>query len=240
MATIGVASTTSAIAAAAIAATENNNDKKEETRTTATTRTFRCECNKFQLKLFGDPILNSTCHCNSCVSCARFIDSGGRGTSAIDNHGGGGVALSMFQPWQVDFDSMKPKLTTEMTLGSVKVGQEGKLQRLYSKCCNTMIGFVHSKFVALNRNAIYEVDAYGSDTKKQYVPTDPPHHVHTKNSFNDSTLTIPEPKYDTIPIKLYWKLFPYMINPFGSHLKEKDYPMLFPNLDNAEIVEITW
>ena len=111
MATIGVASTTSAIAAAAIAATENNNDKKEETRTTATTRTFRCECNEFQLKLFGDPILNSTCHCHSCVSCARYIDSGGRGTSAIDNHGGGGgVALSMFQPYQVDFDSMKSKL----------------------------------------------------------------------------------------------------------------------------------
>ena len=125
-------------------------------------------------------------------------------------------------------------------IGSVKVGQEGKLQRLYTKCCNTMIGFVHSKFVALNRNAIYEVDAYGNDTKKQYVPTDPPHHVHTKNSFSDSTLTIPEPKHDTIPIKLYLKLFPYMINPFGSHLKEKDYPMLFPNLDNAEIVEITW
>lgn len=135
--------------------------------------------------------------------------------------------MSLFKSSQVEFQS--DELPADK-FGCVKVGPKGKLIRLYTKCCGTMIGFALSKFMALNRNAIYNSDG------SRFEPAIPPHNLHRKNAFDPSL--VPEPSYDAIPFKLMLlKVFPILINPFGRKINDK---ALFPQLDDAEVVDITW
>mmetsp|Transcript_3598 Transcript_3598/g.7722 ORF Transcript_3598/g.7722 Transcript_3598/m.7722 type:complete len:201 (-) Transcript_3598:88-690(-) len=189
----------------------------------------KCDCGTFEAKVHGQCFYPVVCHCHSCVSCKRHI------TNDPNNHEG--VPLSLYTPEQVEF--IKPDLTrpeASSHFGFVKVGPNGRIPRIYTKCCNSHIMNVPGKnLIGFNRDYMYEQDG----VTKHIIPD--ALHTHANSSFDPTK--VPEPKHDGLgPIgSVLTKVVPTMIKinfPGAKTLTENQ--ALFPDPSTMEVVDITW
>ncbi|CAB9514694.1 expressed unknown protein [Seminavis robusta] len=211
---------------------------------TSTSMLFKCKCESVQFELSGEPLLDGNCHCHSCVACCRYVDekhNKGGGTTGIVNHG---AAFTFFKPDQLVkytvADSVKREDNNNNgVLGAVKVGDSGKNMRLFTTCCGTMVGFALPKMIGLNRNCITVVND-NDNNNDPYQPADPIMNWRKNDAFDPSI--VPEPSHKMVPISTMFSFMMPMMNPFGPKFDPKDenQKMFFPELDKAEIVEITW
>ena len=144
--------------------------------------------------------MEMNCHCKDCVSVMRFIDEKHPGgTSACVD---GGVGKALFYLTDIEFcDEGDPS----DKFGYVKLGQDGKNVRNYTKCCGTMMnsaggaGFP-ANFRPFTRNCIVKADdgTPYDETKKGAADAEKPLNTMASKSFDPAA--VPEPKHDIAPI----------------------------------------
>jgi hypothetical protein len=100
---------------------------------------WSCGCGDVKFKMYGEPVREYNCCCQSCLACADHIMAkGGQGTDwHAPKSESPGVAIALFPSHKVE-----PEKPEELSskVGYVKVQQNGTMIRWYTKCCNTPIG----------------------------------------------------------------------------------------------------
>lgn len=208
---------------------------------------WKCQCEKFQIKLVGEPLQSLNCFCHSCVAPVRYMaEHHPGGTSAASPEGG--AAFCLFE-LRDTFLPPPPGENGEYNVGYIRVGETGKSLRTYTKCCNSQLHMgtganFPANFRPLNRNGVYKVGEDGSLTK--YMP--PAMNGGLKWKFDDvNPEDIPEPKHQFWPVGfILWqlsKITKYMVG------MEKNPDMLGIKMiyaapdDVSDIIEtapITW
>ena len=200
-------------------------------------KVFRCGCGNFKFSLSGTPVSNLNCHGHSCAAAARYIDenpgSAGKGISNID--GSAGVALACYKLVNAEFPEGKDP---RVGMGSVKVGDSGKMLRYFSTCCGTPVLVSEAKFSVLmvNRNALYVDD----ECKTKYIPDKPALNIMTKYCFGEKA-NIASPKSDIISFGALLSFIPLMISSaIGFGYGPNKFPARNEDVDRAEVCPITW
>lgn len=166
---------------------------------------WKCACEKFQIKMFAEPLMSMNCYCHSCVAPVRYLDEkfNGKSTSAATADGNGAAkvffALTDIQVVGDDDDDDDPS----DKLGYVKVGDEGCMIRSYTKCCGTQLNTAGGdafpcNFRPFNRNALYHYADDDSSSNQPFAPASAPPNVNCQHAFV-SMDDIPEPKYNSTP-----------------------------------------
>ena len=104
---------------------------------------FKCKCGAIQATLQGLPVQNVNCHCHSCVSSAKSIESNPtfNGFSLLDV---GGVAYANFRWRNINFTT--PDMTSNEArdkISFVKIGEKDKVARSYCTSRGTMLGIFY-------------------------------------------------------------------------------------------------
>lgn len=193
-------------------------------------RTWTCSCGKVKVLLKGEPLVALNCHCKSCVSNAKYVDKKGGGRSALKD---GGVNVAVFSTGQVEFvTGLSNDGTSNIQL--TKIGDDGKVYRSYTKCCNTfMSNATTPKILGIPRTGIKNADCTTYDSSLK----DPVLNIDAGNAFDPSS--VPEPKLDGVPWWVLAKVLGTKLNPLGKSLDQKE---LFSDEAHkaAEIVPKTW
>lgn len=211
---------------------------------------WKCKCEKFQVKLLGDPLDNINCFCHSCVSPVRYLtEHYPGGTSAATPEGAAAFCLFKLRDQVWPEPTGEKGTPEEHNLGFLKVGDQGKFLRTYTKCCNTQLNMgtglnFTAIFRPLNRNGVYKVQEDGSLTK--YVPETPVSFCGLRWAYDDVDASkVPEPKYNFYPpgfaMRLMGRFVQYLVGMekeprldgvLAIWAKPEDVP--------AEAVPITW
>ena len=204
-------------------------------------RTWKCECGKFQAKLKGEPLFVVNCHCRSCVSCMRYIDAKGEGrnTSAEAPNDNGGVAKAFYDMKDVEFVGDDPA----GQLAFVKLGDDGKNVRSYTRCCGTQLQTAGGRsfpaaFRPFNRNCITNADG------SKYDP-DGVLNIFKAKSFDPEKVPQPNGHLAAVPFlaSFVTKILGYKFFGVGndSDLEpEKDQVFRVHGSQVSETVPITW
>jgi hypothetical protein len=206
-------------------------------------RTWKCQCGKFQAKLKGEPLFVVNCHCRSCVSCMRHIDAkgDGRNTSAEAANGNGGVAKAFYDMKDVEFTSDNPA----EQLAFVKLGDEGKNVRSYTRCCGTQLQTAGGRsfpaaFRPFNRNCITNADGSKYDPDPGRVLN-----VFKAKAFDPGKVPKPNGGLAAAPILAGFaaKILGYRLFGLGADSAlepEKEQVFRVHGSQVTEIVPITW
>jgi hypothetical protein len=203
-------------------------------------RTWKCKCGDFQLKLHNEPYYDVQCSCHSCVASARYIDEHhgkDKGQSSLVNDG---LCSQMSCYFMTDIEFVTE--TPEDKMGYVKVGEDdGGIVRSYTKCCGTQVFWTGAKFPGPFRNINRNNCIYNADGSK-YEPANPIGTVMVRFSFDPDA--IPEPKYSIGPvggmtIPYIGRMLGYMLFGIGKG-REDDKTFFIHPKDVEEIVPITW
>ena len=205
------------------------------------TRISKCKCGKCQIRLSGEPLGNWNCHCHSCTAASRFItEKHPEGTTQLsDITNNTGSAMSVYNLKDTIFVDGSPQ---DDNFGYIKVGENGKVVRSYTKCCGTQ-AFTSGMPIPLsyrhfNRNCIYNEDG------TKYIPKDPVPNLMLSYAFVDPSVVSETPKYNYIPLSLLGVVVPNMIKTMlglADMGKMADEPsMFFKSEDVDEIVPINW
>ncbi|CAB9522887.1 expressed unknown protein [Seminavis robusta] len=196
---------------------------------TPVVRIVKCDCGKFEAKAENESFQSVICHCHGCVASKRLMI---KNPDCFE-----GVPLSLYLAKNVEFLTDVKAPETSSKFGFVKVGEHGKLPRIYCKSCNSHVMNLPVKgVVAFNRYCMYEADGITKYNPEGLL------NVNAKHSFDPSK--VPEPKHDTFgPIgSVLWEIAPSMIATKlpGAADISKDHKGLFPDPSTMEVAEITW
>ena len=193
--------------------------------------------NQAQRRALGE--LELSCH--SCTAASRFItENHPEGTTQLsDITNNTGSAMSVYNLKDTIFVDGSPQ---DDNFGYIKVGENGKVVRSYTKCCGTQ-AFTSGMPIPLsyrhfNRNCIYNEDG------TKYIPKDPVPNLMLSYAFVDPSVVSETPKYNYIPLSLLGVVVPNMIKTMlglADMGKMVDEPsMFFKPEDVDEIVPINW
>ena len=146
------------------------------------------------------------CHCKDCVTVMKYVDE--HHPSGKSANVSGGVGKAMFYLKDIDFGDISDghdgtsKKDPSDKFGYVKLGQDGKNVRCYTKCCGTMMmtasGTVFpANFRPFNRNCIFTADGTPFDDKAESIVGGEPYNMNVKSASDPNN--VPEPKHDTVP-----------------------------------------
>ena len=89
----------------------------------------RCKCGQVELKLSGDPIATTVCHCSSCQTAGKLLDELSGATRVLD--AGGGTAFVIFRKDRLRCKSGGARLAEH------RLKPDSATRRVVATCCNT-------------------------------------------------------------------------------------------------------
>lgn len=190
---------------------------------------MKCKCGAFEAKFDSLPRMVFNCHCHSCVSVVKSIESKEEfdGTSIKCDGETGGAAVAIYKS-----NNCTVVKSDKESIAFMKVGEAGKYPRRYCTKCGTMVFNVYEKnWCAVNRNALTKANG------EAYIPDGKVTNVNCKHAFEPDK--IKDPKSNSVPIGMLLKFIP-LIAGFGCDGSNTEESLTLEDMAKVEVSPITW